>query len=189
VILIVAAPTTTARVSGIVFALSVAALYGASAAYHRVPWSPKSLRWMKRLDHSLIFVLIAGTYTPFSLLVLPRPWSVVILAVVWGGTVAGIVLKMVRIDGFHALTGTLYIALGWVAVLGFPQIVRGLSAPAVALLLSGGILYTLGAIVLARRRPDPLPETFGYHEVWHSMVIGGSVCHYVVVFLVFSAIS
>lgn len=185
IVLVLVAKTTAARVAGIVFALSLAGLYGASAAYHRVRWSPTWLRRMKRLDHSLIFVLIAGSYTPFSLLVLPPPWSVVILSLVWGGALAGIVLKMVRVDGFHGLTGTLYIVLGWVVLVGLPQLVRGLSAPGLALVVTGGVLYTLGAIVLARKRPDPRPATFGYHEVWHSMVIGGSLCHYTAVFLVF----
>jgi hemolysin III len=182
--LVAAAPSTGARVAALVFALSLIALFGTSAAYHRLPWTVRGQRWMKRLDHSMIFVLIAGTYTPFSLLVLPWPWSVVILSIAWGGAAVGILLKMIRVDGLGAFTGALYVALGWLAVIVLPQIVRGLSGPAIGLLLSGGVLYTTGALVFARRRPDPRPAVFGYHEVWHSLVIAGTMCHYALIFLI-----
>jgi len=186
--LIRAAPTTTARVAAVVYALSLAAQFGVSAAYHRGRWSPPALRWMKRLDHSMIFLLIAGTYTPFGLLVLKGAWSVAILTIVWVGAAVGVALKMVRVDGLAVVTGVLYIALGWLAVVALPEIARGLPRPGIGLLLAGGVLYTAGAAVLARRRPDPNPATFGYHEVWHSMVIGGALCHYVVIALVFRAV-
>jgi hemolysin III len=181
VTLVVAAQGATARVSAAVYALSLAALYGTSAAYHRMQWSPRGLRWMKRLDHSMIFVLIAGTYTPISLLVLPAPWSYTLLVVVWLGAIAGIVLKMVRIDGFRILTAILYIGLGWLAVVAGRPILGGLSTLGAVLVVTGGLLYTVGAVVLLRRRPDPSPRVFGYHEVWHSMVIGASACHYTVI--------
>src|SRR5204862_4779783 len=106
---------------------SLAGLYGVSAAYHRISWSPRAERRMKRLDHSMIFVLIAGTTTPFGLLVLRKPWSAILLAVVWGGAAIGIFLKMLRIDGFRAATGVLYVGLGWVAILMGPQFLRGLT--------------------------------------------------------------
>jgi hemolysin III len=183
VALVSVARTGTTRAAAVVYALSLAGLYGTSAAYHRLPWSPKSRRWMKRLDHSMIFVLIAGTYTPFSLLVLDKPWSLVVLSIVWAGAAAGIALKMLKIDGLKAVSGALYIGLGWLAVVVAPQIVRGLSRPALGLLLAGGILYTIGAIVLARRRPDPVPDVFGYHEIWHSFVVGASACHYAVILM------
>jgi hemolysin III len=182
--LVAAAPTTRARIATLIYALCLAGLYGTSAAYHRLPWSPGARRWMKRLDHSMIFLLIAGTYTPFALLVLEPPWSWIILGLVWIGALAGIVLKMVKIDGFAAVGGALYIALGWLAVVTMPQILRGLEGWMAALLLIGGLLYTTGAIVLARKRPDPAPATFGYHEIFHSFVVGGSACHYAVVLLV-----
>jgi hemolysin III len=171
-------------VAALVFAFSLIALYGTSAAYHRLPWNPRAKRWMKRLDHSMIFMLIAGTYTPFALLVLPWPWSVVILSVAWAGAASGVVLKMIRIDGMRAVSGALYLTLGWLAIVALPQIIRGLSGPAVGLLFAGGILYTAGAVVLARRRPDPRPTVFGYHEIWHAMVVGGSLCHYTLVLLI-----
>ena len=184
VVLVSIAPTARARFAAAIYALSLAGLYGSSTLYHRLPWSPRSLRWMKRLDHSMIFVLIAGTYTPLALLVLHGTWEVATLSVVWGGAALGIVLKLVRIDGLHALTGALYIALGWMAVLAMPEIIRGISAPAVGLLFSGGVLYTAGAVVLARNRPDPIPSTYGYHEIWHSCVIAATACHYSLILLI-----
>jgi len=186
--LIAIARGTSAHVAATVYALSLVGLYGTSATYHRVARSPRARLWMKRADHSMIFVLIAGTVTPVAALVLSPPWSVVLLVVVWGGAALGISLKMFSIDGFRVLTGTLYIVLGWVAVLMLPQLVRGLSVASLVLVVAGGVLYTVGAIVLLRRRPDPSPSTFGYHEVWHSMVVAGSTCHYVAVLLILLAL-
>src|SRR5712691_1993652 len=183
-VLVAAAPGPAAKTAAIVYALSLAGLYGTSAAYHRLPWSPRGLRWMKRLDHSMIFVLIAGTYTPVAILVLHGAWQVVILSTVWAGAAIGIALKMLRIDGLRAVSATLYIALGWLAIVAAPQIIRGLSGVGIGLLLAGGILYTAGSIVLATRRPNPRPAVFGYHEIWHSMVVGATACHFTVVLLV-----
>ena len=155
-----------------------------SGAYHQLPFAASSRRWMKRLDHSMIFVLIAGTTTPLALMVLRKPWSVILLLVVWGGAVTGIALKWLRVEGFRGLTGTLYITLGWAVVLVSPQLVRALSPVTLSLIVAGGVLYTAGAIVLLRNRPDPAPATFGYHEIWHSMVVVASACHYVAVLLI-----
>ena len=182
--LILIAPNAKAKVAVIIFAVALAGLYASSAAYHRLHWSPKALSRMKRLDHSMIFVLIAGTYTPFSLLVLHGALSIVMLCLVWAGALAGIVMKLVRVDGLKVLTGFMYIALGWIAVLGAPQIYHYLSGTTLALLFAGGLLYSLGALVLVTHKPDPNPRVFGYHEVWHSMVIGGGICHYCVILLV-----
>jgi hemolysin III len=182
--LIALANSLTERVAAAIYASSLVGLYGASAAYHCHSWAPGARRRMKRLDHSMIFVLIAGTYTPLALLVLKPPWSVVLLVLVWGGAAVGIGLKIMNIDGFRALSGTLYIALGWVVVLQAPQLVHGLSNVALPLIMIGGFLYTVGAIVLASHRPNPAPATFGYQEIWHAMVIGGSVCHYSAILLV-----
>jgi hemolysin III len=175
---------TSARLAVTIYAFSLVGLYGTSAAYHRLAPSPRLRRWLKRLDHSMIFMLIAGTATPIGLLVLDRPWSIVLMSVVWGGAGAGIVLKMARIDGFKVLTCMLYIGLGWAAVLVSPQLVRRLSPASLVLIVAGGILYTVGSIVLLRRKPNPVPATFGYHEVWHAMVIVASACHYSAVLLV-----
>jgi hemolysin III len=176
-----------ARVAAAVYALSLTAVFAASAAYHRIAWSAPALRRMKRLDHSAIFVLIAGTYTPVCALALHAPWSVVLLSVVWVGAAAGIGLKTARIDGLHASTGALYVVLGWLAVLALPQLVRNLSVAATVLMFAGGVLYTLGALVLARRRPDPAPRVFGYHEVWHAFMVTAAACHYAMVLLILRA--
>jgi len=184
VVLVVMAKGSTARVAAVVYALALAGMYGVSALYHRLPWSAGARRWMRRLDHSMIFVLIAGSYTPFSLLVLHGPWRWVVFGIVWGGAAIGVTLKMVRIDGLKAVAGALYIGLGWVIVIAAPQLFGALSWAAGALIVIGGLLYTAGAIVFASKRPDPSPRFFGYHEVWHSMVVGGSMCHYAAVTLV-----
>jgi hemolysin III len=188
--LVAVAPKPHARLAAMVFALSLIALYGTSAAYHRLPWSARALAWMKRLDHSMIFVLIAGTYTPFSLLVLKAPWSFAILAVVWTGAIVGIIFKIISVDRIRAAArrldataAAMYVILGWIAILTLPQIVQALPWPGVTLLVFGGVLYTVGAVIFLRKRPDPNPAVFGYHEIWHSMVIGGSMCHYGVILL------
>jgi hemolysin III len=183
VALVAAARTRVARLSAVVFALSLAGMYGVSGSYHRLPWSPRSLAWLKRVDHSMIFVLIAGTYTPFSLLVLKGPWAIGILLAAWVGAVAGVVMKFVRIDGLQAVGGALYITLGWLAIVATPQIIRGLSGPGIGLLLAGGLLYTAGAIALATKRPNPVPGVFGYHEVWHGFTVAAGACHYAMILL------
>jgi hemolysin III len=184
IVLVAVARTMSVRVAVAIYGLSLVGLYGTSAAYHRLAWSPASRRLLKRLDHSMIFVLIAGSVTPLALVVLHRPWSFVLLFIVWAGAAVGIALKMLRIDGFRVLTGALYICLGWTVVLMGPQFVRGLSAPSLALIVIGGLLYTSGAVVLMRNKPNPRPATFGYHEIWHSMVVAASACHYTAVLLV-----
>jgi hemolysin III len=194
-LLVAVAPTGVARGAALVFALSLTALYGTSAAYHRLPWSAKALAWMKRLDHAMIFVLIAGTYTPFSLLALHGTWSIAILSVVWAGAIVGIVFKFAAIDKvkaaarrLNATAAAMYVILGWVAVITLPQIVHRLPWPAVFLMVLGGLLYTVGAAMFNRGRPNPVPAVFGYHEVWHSMVIGGSMCHYGMILVTILAI-
>jgi hemolysin III len=177
------AHTATARTAAAVYAGSLAGLFGVSGAYHGLRLSSRFRAVMKRADHSMIYILIAGTTTPLSLLALKPPWSFVLLAFVWGGAVAGITLKMVRTDGFAVATGILYIALGWAAVVFAPQLLRHMSTVSLGLVLLGGLMYTGGAIVFLRKRPDPRPASFGYHEVWHSFVVAGSVCHYIAVLL------
>lgn len=184
IVLVLSAPPGRARIASAVYALSLAGLFGTSALYHHLPPGSRAKRVFKRLDHSMIFVLIAGTYTPFSLLVLEGAWRVVILSLVWGGGALGIVLKLVSIDGLQALGGALYITLGWVAIVAMPPLVRGLSPAPLVLMVAGGILYTAGAVVLLLRRPDPAPAVFGYHELWHSFTIGASACHFIAVLLV-----
>ncbi|HWH28088.1 MAG TPA: hemolysin III family protein [Mycobacteriales bacterium] len=170
-----------ARTAAAVYAVSVALLFGTSAAYHRGPWSGRSHEVMKRLDHSMIFVLIAGTYTPFGLLLLSGTAQWAVLGVVWGGAVAGIVLRNVVRRPARWLFVGLYIALGWVAVAFLPDILEAGGVHVLALLLAGGALYTAGAVVYALRRPDPSPRWFGFHEVFHAFTLAAFVVHYIAV--------
>ena len=183
--LVLAAPAGEATVASAIYAASVAGLFGTSALYHRVSWaSQKARRWMRRLDHSMIFLLIAGTYTPFALLVLEGTLAVVILVVVWTGTLAGIVLKLVWIDAPKPLVAVLYVMLGWVAVAASPDLVAGLGVTSTALVAAGGVLYTAGAVVYALGRPNPVPAVFGYHEVFHALVIAAAALQYAVIMFV-----
>jgi len=186
VALVLVADGGVARVAASVYAISLVALFGASAAYHRGRWTPPTLRRMKRLDHSMIFVLIAGSYTPVALLALDGPWTIVILSIVWTGAATGIVLKLVRIDGFNVLTGALYMVLGWLVVIAFPVMIQGMSPAALVLAIVGGVLYTVGAIVFATRHPNPAPTVFGYHEVWHAFMVAAAACHFAMVTILVS---
>jgi hemolysin III len=181
VALIPLAPSKRAVAAAMVYALSLSALFGVSALYHEVTWSVPVRRWMRRLDHSMIFLLIAGTYTPFGVLVLPGTLALVVLAVVWSGALLGMTLNMVWIDAPKWFSAIVYISLGWVVVVAFPELVSQLGATATGLIVLGGLLYSGGAAVYAFRRPDPAPEVFGYHEVFHALVIAAAIVHYVVV--------
>ena len=183
VVLVLIAHGGAARVGAAIYGCTLAGLYATSATYHRVRHSPRFTRWMKRLDHAMIFLLIAGTYTPLALLALRPPWSVVVLSVVWGGGLVGATLQLLRIDGLRLLTSALYGTLGWLAIFVVPRLARVMSPAALILLFAGGLLYTGGAIVLARNRPNPIPTVFGYHEIWHACVIGASACHYSTILL------
>ena len=180
--LVVVAPSGQPRLAAAIYALSVAALFGTSALYHRITWaSLRARRWMRRLDHSMIFCLIAGTYTPFALLVLEGDLATVILIVVWAGALAGVLMKLVWIDAPKALVAVTYIMLGWVAVAAFPTMIERLGVTASTLVAVGGLLYTLGALVYAFQRPDPAPSVFGYHEVFHALVILAAALQFAVI--------
>ena len=180
--LVIAAPAGTPRLAAAIYAVSVAALFGTSALYHRINWdSAEARRWMRRLDHSAIFLLIAGTYTPFALLVLEGPLATVILVVVWAGALSGIVMKLVWIDAPKPVVAIAYVMLGWVAVAAFPDLLEELGVTGAGLVAAGGVLYTLGAVVYAFRRPDPAPTVFGYHEIFHALVIVAAALQYAVV--------
>lgn len=187
IILVLLARTDRARIATLVFGLSLMAQLGVSAAYHVGDWGDAGTVRMRRLDHSTIFVLIAGSYTPLCLLVLHGATGVAVLSVVWAGAVLGIGTKLYRVD-LHVLSGFMYLGLGWVAVSSFPSTMRGLGSWSTVLLVAGGLLYSLGALVLALHRPDPWPKTFGYHEVWHSMTVAAATCHYVVILRVVLAL-
>jgi hemolysin III len=182
VALVLAAPPGKPRLAALVYALAVPALFGTSALYHRVTWaSAAARRWMRRLDHSMIFVLIAGTYTPFALLVLHGPLATVILVTVWSGAGGGIVLKLLWIDAPKPLVAGVYVLLGWVAVAAFPGLLGELGVLGTVLVATGGLLYTVGAVIYALGRPNPLPGVFGYHEVFHALVIVAAALQYAVV--------
>jgi hemolysin III len=180
--LVIAAPSGTPRLAATIYAVSVAGLFGTSALYHRITWaSMKARAWMRRLDHSMIFVLIAGTYTPFALLVLDGALATAILITVWAGAVGGIVLKLAWVNAPKSLMAIIYVALGWVALAAFPDLVSQLGAVGASLVAAGGVLYTVGAVVYASRRPDPAPSVFGYHEVFHALVIAAAALQYAVI--------
>jgi len=179
--LVCLAEGTRARSAAAVYAVSVALLFGTSAAFHRGSWRGRSFHIMQRLDHSMIFVLIAGTYTPFGVLLLEGGHRTAALGIVWGGAALGIVLRTVLQRPARWLFVGLYLALGWVAVAFLPQISAAGGPHVLALLLAGGVLYSVGAIVYATRRPDPSPRWFGFHEVFHAFTIAAFVVHYVAV--------
>lgn len=177
VLLLLVAESPTGYVGGAIFGASLMLLYGTSATYHQVRWRPSWRRMVKRLDHAMIFVLIGGTYTPFSLDV-SLAWGIPMLSVVWGLAGAGAMLKLAWPDAPRWLGVGLYVALGWVALVAASEVLSRYLGSPLALLLLGGVLYTLGGIVYALRRPDPWPRIFGYHEVFHSFVVAGSAVHY-----------
>jgi len=178
---IVAAHSVGAHVAAAIYAASLTAMYAASAAYHRLPVSPTVRARLRRLDHSMIYVLIAGTYTPFVSLLFGVWWAVAILGVVWTGALLGIAVSIWRFDEWSKLGFALYLILGWVIVLALPVVLHSLSGGQIALLGAGGVVYTLGAIGVATKWPNPFPRIFGYHEVWHAMVLAASVCHYIAI--------
>jgi hemolysin III len=179
--LIVWAPAGRATAAAAIYALALAGLLGTSALYHRVTWRPRARAWLRRLDHAMIFVLIAGTYTPFALLVLDGTLSDVVLVGVWSGAAAGILFTLLWTDAPKWLTAGTYVALGWFSIIAVPQITERAGAGALALLALGGLAYTAGAVVYARRRPDPRPATFGYHEIFHVLVVIAAAAHFTAV--------
>jgi hemolysin III len=181
VVLVIQAPPGRATLAAAVYAVCVALLFGISALYHRVTWQENGRRWMRRLDHSAIFLMIAGTYTPFALLVLDGTLADVVLAVVWAGALGGIVLKLLWIDAPKWLAALIYVLLGWVAVAVTPDLFGELGITAGVMVALGGLFYTVGAVVYALRRPDPIPAVFGYHEVFHALVIAAAALQYAVI--------
>jgi hemolysin III len=176
--LVIGADGAPGRTGAAVFAGCVASMLGVSALYHRIVWPPGPRRWMRRLDHAAIFLLIAGTYTPFALVALEGAWRAAVLAVVWAGAATAIVLKVAWVDAPRWVASVVAVALGWIGVVALPELHADAGTIALALLGVGGILYTAGAVVYARRRPDPVPAIFGYHELFHALVVAAALCQY-----------
>ncbi len=176
--LVLEAETTRGRVAAAVFAVSVVAMFGASALYHRPNWTPSRRAWLRRLDHAGIYCLIAGTYTPVGLLVLHGAWQTVVLAIVWSGSALAIFIRLFWITAPKWVSAVVGISLGWVGVVALPKIVTGAGWTCMLLILAGGIAYSVGAVVYALKRPDPSPAVFGYHEIFHLLIVAAVALQY-----------
>lgn len=185
--LIVLAAATVSGVAAFatsVYTATTVGVFGVSALYHRRTWPSRQIYfWMKRLDHSMIFLFIAGTYTPFTLLAMNQPTGYVVLGVVWAGALGGVALKMLWPASPRVLGVPIYVCLGWVAVFVLPQLLQNAGVSALVLLLVGGALYTAGGILFAANRPTLWPDVFGYHEVFHVFTVLAAICHYIAIWL------
>ncbi|HVH93748.1 MAG TPA: hemolysin III family protein [Nocardioidaceae bacterium] len=179
IVLIALSPTALARTGSTIFALSALALFTASATMHRGRWSPRTNLWLRRLDHSSIFLLIAGSYTPFTLLLLHGRDRTALLSIAWGGALLGILFRLFYASAPRWLYTPIYIALGWAAVFYFPAFFARASTSVLTLMVVGGLLYTVGGVVYGFRRPNPFPRWFGFHEVFHTLTIVAFASHYV----------
>lgn len=173
--LVLTAEPGRARISAIVFTSCLAGCFGASALYHRPTWTPGIRSWLARVDHAGVYLLIAGTYTPFGLLVMSKAWAVPVLSVVWSGAFLAIMLKLFWVRAPKWLSAAIGLALGWVGVVAISQLLK-VDVVGLRLVVAGGLLYSAGAIVYALRRPDPLPTVFGYHELFHVLTLAAAGC-------------
>lgn len=158
-------------------------LYAASAAYHLIPLDEKGTRTLKKIDHVMIFMMIAGTYTPFCLIPLRGGWGWTIFGIIWGFAIIGIFFKIFYINAPRFLSTGIYLAMGWTSIVAIYPIVKNVPSGGVVWLAAGGLFYTVGAVVYAIKRPDPWPNVFGFHEIWHIFVLAGSFCHFMVMLL------
>ena len=182
-LLIFQAAHTSSYVAASLYAASVAALFGTSAAYHRGKWSPSVRERMQRADHAMIFVLIAGSYTPITLLALRPEWGITLLAMAWTVAVIGVTLTFTRWDFMNRYGGALYVAFGWIMVVALPVIMQELNGTELLLLFAGGVFYTVGAILFGLERPRLRPHIFGFHEAWHVMTVAAAGCHYAMIMM------
>lgn len=181
IVLVTVAPTTPGSVTAAVFGFTAVLLFGTSAVYHRGTWSPTVTRVLRRLDHTNIFLIIAGTYTPLAVLLLPWPDNRNLLLIIWSGALAGLAMRVFWLGAPRWLYVPLYVALGWVALWFLPDLWRSGGPAVVWLILAGGLAYTAGAVVYGTKRPNPSPRWFGFHEIFHLMTVVGFVCHYLAV--------
>jgi hemolysin III len=179
--LVLAANSARSALAMSVYAFSLSAMLGTSALYHRVTWTPEQRRWMRRLDHTMIFVFIAGTYTPFAMLVMHGALADAVLIVVWATAGAGVILNLLWVSAPKWFTSAIYLSTGWVAIVTLPQLWEEIGPVGVGLIALGGAFYTAGAVIYARRRPDPRPQVFGYHEIFHVLVIAAAAVQYAAV--------
>lgn len=179
--LIVIASGAAATVGAAVYSTSLLLLFGTSAAYHRLAHSERARSIMQRLDHSMIYLLIAGTYVPLCLVAMPRVWGITMLAIVGSLAAIGVVLKLAFFHGARYVSYSLYIVMGWVALIAVPVLIDSLTSVQFGLIVAGGIAYTVGFPVLVTRRPNPWPATFGYHEVWHLLTVVAAGLHFAAV--------
>ena len=182
--LVVTAPTTAGRVSSAIFAATAALLFGVSALLHLGGWTPHVESILRRLDHANIYLIIAGTYTPFAVLALPPDEGKVLLTIVWTGALIGVAMRLFWIGTPRWLSTTLYVVVGWIVVFFIPDLIEGAGAGVVVLVALGGILYTIGAIVYATKWPNPSLRTYGFHEVFHTLTVAAFAAHYIAVWIV-----
>lgn len=181
IVLVSVSERTVARTAASIYALSLLTMLGMSAAYHRLARSPSARRWMQRLDHAGIYVLIAGTYVPIAIVAMPLRWGVPVLVVIATAAALGIVLKLTAVQRLSRVAYVLYPVMGWAVVVALPVLFDSLTGVQFALIVAGGLVYTSGIPVLVFKRPDPWPRTFGYHEVWHSFVVVAAALHFAAV--------
>jgi hemolysin III len=183
ILLIVLARSAEATVAAAIYMASLLLGFGTSAGYHRLARKERTQQLMQRLDHSMIFVLIAGSYTPICLLGLPPAWGIPLLCIVWVGALAGVLVKQLAFEKLKVLEYALYPILGWIVVVAAPVLLDGLTTTELTLLVAGGLLYTVGIPVLVLEKPDPWPRTFGYHEIWHTFTVAAAGCHFATITL------
>lgn len=181
IVLVVLSPTPAAKWSTAVFGLTAVMLFGTSAVYHRGRWSPRVQGVLRRLDHTNIFLIIAGTYTPLAVLLLPASTAKILLIIVWSGAILGLLARVLWLGAPRWVYVPVYVALGWVAVAFLPQFWRSGGPVIVWLVAAGGLAYTAGAVVYGLKRPNPSPRWFGFHEVFHTLTVVGYTCHYIAV--------
>jgi hemolysin III len=184
ILLVVLAPSGRARLAAGIYAFSLAALLGTSALYHRVDWKrPRARMWVRRLDHSMIFLLIAGTLTPFALLILHGAFADAMLIAVWAGAAVGIVVELIWVQAPKWVSVAVYVGVGWIGAVAFPAIAIDAGIGAAVLIALGGVLYTTGAVIYARESPNPNPAVFGYHEIFHVLVLAAAAVHFAAIAL------
>ena len=186
-VLVAMAGSLRAALAAGIYAALLAGMLGVSASYHRLPWGPAARRWWRRADHAMIFAFIAGTYTPIALLALPGPAGARLLALVWVAAALGVVRALVWVGAPRVITASLYAGVGWLVAGYLPEVRAAVDPLTLGLVVAGGALFTVGALVYATRRPDPLPSVFGFHEVFHAFVVAGCAAHFAAVFRIVRA--